>query len=325
MDDTNPVHRDLSTASVPLQADATASATFRAVLLDLLDTMELNWSSTIADVDTEFLHDLRIAVRRTRSILGHAKHVLPESMRARYRGDFAWLAGATGRTRDLDVYALEWPSYVAELSTADTSALAPVLEHVVRHRRAAHAELVSVLQSERAVTLLADWRVTLLTDHADGPSHAGDPLGTVLAKRFCRAHRRVLEQGRKIDADSPAEALHELRKDAKKLRYLVECFGPAMPGKPLRRFVQQLKELQDNLGRHQDAAVHADELSVVAAEMSDDHAAAASLIALAALTERLDETRRAARAEFADRFAAYDSRKTEHLVTQLIEALRRAG
>ena len=309
-------------ATVPLRPGDGASMGFRAVLLNLLDAMEANWAGTIADIDTEFLHDLRVAVRRTRSILGHAQHVLPDSLREPYRDDFAWLAGATGPARDLDVYALEWPGYVAELSGADTTALQPVLDHILRHRGAAHADLVAVLQTERAAALLSRWRDTLTLVPTEPTIQALAPLAHVVADRFRKVHETVLHRGRQIDAHSPADELHELRKDAKKLRYLVECFAGVMPGKLRRRFVDQLKGLQDNLGAHQDAEVHADELAMVAAELAAEDASAATLTALAALTERLDATRHAARAEFFERFSAYDSAKTDAVVAALVDALQ---
>ena len=312
-----------NSATVPLHRQMPASDGFRAVLLNLLDTMQDNWQGTIHDLDTEFLHDLRVAVRRTRSIIGQAKRVLPESLRARYRDDFAWLAGATGPTRDLDAYALEWPRYVAELPVADTTALQPVLDHIVRHRGAAHAALVSVLQSERAIALLAGWRIALAMEPVEQPSQAEESLGRAIAKRFRQAHHTVVHQGRLINAESPAEHLHDLRKDTKKLRYLVECFATAMPGKLRRRFVMQLKGLQDNLGQHQDAEVHAVELAAVAAELAHEQAPGDTLVALSALTQRLEQSQRDARAEFAERFAGYDSPDTEELVAALVEALER--
>ncbi len=54
-----------------------ARAAMAAVLTALLDTLEANVSGTRRDLDTEFLHDLRVAVRRTRSALKLAGAVLP--------------------------------------------------------------------------------------------------------------------------------------------------------------------------------------------------------------------------------------------------------
>ena len=69
---------------------------FRAVLANLRDAMVANWDGTIADIDPEFLHDLRVAVRRTRVVLANAKRVLPEEVRQRAREDFAWFGEITG-------------------------------------------------------------------------------------------------------------------------------------------------------------------------------------------------------------------------------------
>lgn len=310
-----------SEPTVPLERTTPAAEAFRAVLANLADTIDANWQGTVDDVDTEFLHELRVGLRRTRSVIGQAKRVLPESMRSRFRDDFAWLAGATGPTRDLDVYALEWPKYIADMSAANATALEPVLHHIEHHRLQARSDLVEVLTSDRAAAVMASWRTALASAPAEQPSQASSPIGRAVAKRFRQAHETVLHQGRLIDAGSPAEHLHDLRKDAKKLRYLVECFASAMPAKLRKSFVKQLKGLQDNLGEHQDAEVHAGELNRVARELDAEHATTETLLALGQLTERLDQTRRTERAEFAARFAAYDSHATATVVGDLLDAL----
>ena len=81
-----------------------------------------------------------------------------------------------------------------------------------------------------------------------------------MRRRIDKAQDRLLAQGRAITPDTPAEEVHELRKDAKKLRYLLECFGGLLPAAERKAFVKRLKELQDNLGEHQDAAVHVAQL-----------------------------------------------------------------
>ena len=70
--------------------------------------------------------------------------------------------------------------------------------------------------------------------HGGGP-HAGDPIGDVVADRIRKAQRRLLDHGRAITPATPAEHVHDLRKDAKKLRYLLECFGGLLPPTIARR------------------------------------------------------------------------------------------
>ena len=52
-----------------ITADQPASQSAATILLRLLDTIEANIAGVLADTDTEFLHDLRVSVRRTRSAL----------------------------------------------------------------------------------------------------------------------------------------------------------------------------------------------------------------------------------------------------------------
>jgi CHAD domain-containing protein len=66
--------------------------------------------------------------------------------------------------------------------------------------------------------------------------------------------QRLLEAGAEIET-LPAEALHELRLDAKRLRYAAEVFAPVFPKKAARRFQRRLAALQEELGRSNDAAV----------------------------------------------------------------------
>ena len=64
-------------SDVQLTGDMPAALAVATILTRLLDTMQANVPGTIRDIDTEFLHDLRIAVRRTRSVLKMAGSVLP--------------------------------------------------------------------------------------------------------------------------------------------------------------------------------------------------------------------------------------------------------
>ena len=74
---------------IPLAADDPAIDGYRAVLANLRDALLANWDGTVADIDPEFLHDLRVAVRRTRVVLANAAKVLPDDVRQRARDDFA--------------------------------------------------------------------------------------------------------------------------------------------------------------------------------------------------------------------------------------------
>ncbi|MCU1365390.1 MAG: hypothetical protein JWN39_1029 [Ilumatobacteraceae bacterium] len=308
---------------VSLHRSEPASDAFLAVLADLADAIDADWRGATIGIDPEHVHDLRVALRRTRSVIGQAKGVLPDSTRTRFRSDFSWLAAATGPTRDLDVIAFGWSDFVSGLRPQRRAAATHVLAHIERRRDAARAEMVATLESARAAEVLSAWRQALAEVPSTQPAHADRPIGRHVAKRFEQAHAQVLRAGRGIDGESGAEALHDLRKDAKKLRYLVECFGSLMPRKARSAYLSQLKGLQDNLGEHQDARVHLDLLDDIATELAGESAPPDALVALGQLIERLERIGEQTRTEFGERFEVFDSKRTEGLVDAISRSLRR--
>ncbi len=310
-----------SSPTVPLGPDEPADEAFRRVLANLADTIAANVDFTVEDVDPEFLHDLRVAVRRSRAVLAEAKRAVPEDLREAYREELAWVQQTTGTARDLAVQVLEWDDLVRPLTAADPAGLAAVRAEVEQQRTAAQRALERDLRSTRFSKLLSGWQTVL-----ESPFKVEEPLrpvGLHVAKRIERAQARLLDEGRAITPASPADALHDLRKDAKRLRYLLECFGSLLDPGARKAFVQRLKGLQDNLGQHQDAEVQVGRLR----ELADDLPARmrgrnAALLALGQITEQLEQRRAFERADFAGRFAAYDTKRTARDLEALLAPLR---
>ncbi|MDH4113393.1 MAG: CHAD domain-containing protein [Actinomycetota bacterium] len=310
-------------ATVPLDPEMSAIDGFRLVLANIATAITANWQGTIDQTDPEFLHDLRIAVRRTRTILAAAKSVLPAAVLEPARDGFAWLADLTGTPRDLDVYLLEWSRYTDPLGSDVAPSLEPVRDLIERRRADGHLELEAALRSEHAAELMTEWRTWLAQPLSsdDVSPKAGRPLGRLIAKRIARAHAVLIERGQLIGPDTPAEKVHELRKDAKKLRYLLECFGSLLRKSARKQYVTRLKALQDNLGEHQDAEVHVNMLRGIARELHDAGASPDTMVAIGQLTERLDQQRLAARAEFAERFADYDTPATRRALDAVLDGI----
>jgi CHAD domain-containing protein len=198
-----------------------------------------------------------------------------------------------------------------------------VRELLERRRDQSHQELEASLTSRRARQFRRQWPAWL-TDPVPTPlpDRSDRPVGPFVAKRIQRSFRTLVRDGRAIGDDSPADELHELRKDAKRLRYFVECFGSVLPVEPTAQLTTPLKELQDVLGRHQDAEVHADLLQSLAPDLEAEAVPGATLIALGRLLERLDDERRVARSAFAVRFAAFDQPSTRRAVDAISAHLR---
>ena len=282
---------------VDLAPGMPARAAVALVLTALLDTLEANVPGTIADTDTEFLHDLRVAVRRTRSALKLAGTALPAGARARFAPEFKWLGDLTTLTRDLDVYLLELPAMTAGLEGAAPGDLDPFGQHLRRSRAQARRVLLRGLRSARFARLGRDWR-ELLAGAAQRP-RGRPPVQALAAASIATAHRRVLAGGAAITPDSPPERLHDLRKRCKELRYALEIFASLQAPDAQWRAVKELKGLQDCLGAYQDAEVQRAELRAFAAQMmAEQSAPAATLLAMGEIAAGLARAEGAARAEF---------------------------
>jgi CHAD domain-containing protein len=270
----------------------------------------MNVDGAVADLDLEFLHDLRVSVRRSRAALSQVKGVFPPAAVARYREDFGGLGRITGPKRDLDVFVLGMPEYVEDVPEELRPDLEAFRRFLVGEHARAREALAKQLTSDEFRALLRDWRGFLqarAADDADTPS-ARLPVGEVANARIWRAFRRVLKEGRAVDDASPPTQLHELRKDCKKLRYLLEFFGSLYPADQLDALIRALKLLLDTLGAYQDLAVQAHHLEAFAEQMAAaGKAPVRTVLALGALVGRLLEQRAAERAEFAARFAAFDT------------------
>ena len=120
-----------------------------------------------------------------------------------------------------------------------------------------------------------------------------------------RSFRRIAAHGAAITSDSPPESLHDLRKRAKELRYLLEFFAPLHDQVAYRKVLSDLKQLQDCLGEFQDSEVQRAEIRTLADAMLAERAPAATLLAMGEIAAKLALSQAGARAEFAARFARF--------------------
>jgi CHAD domain-containing protein len=288
-----------------------------AVLGALLAVIDANLPGTTADLDSEFLHDFRVAARRTRAVQRELRGVFPAASLARFRDEFRWLQRATGDVRDLDVYVLEFDEMRALVPAGMRGDLEPLLSVLRRRRAGARRRMVRALRSDRVADLVGGWRAFLGELEGlpvEGRPDAAAPIASVAGARIRKVYRRMVRMGSAIGPESPSVDYHELRKKGKELRYLLELFGaPLFASEVVREMVRALKGLQDVLGRHQDREVQVAMLRSLGGDLAGARGAAA-LMATGVLIERLEADQLAAREAFAARFAAFASRRQRKLV-----------
>jgi CHAD domain-containing protein len=288
-----------------------------SILGTLRQAMVVNEPGVRADTDSEFLHDFRVAVRRTRSVLVFARRVLPAEWHGYLCAELKWLGDITTPVRDLDVYLLSFDEFERALPPSMRSDLRPLYDFLLERQREAHDELVAGLDSDRYAVLSQRYDAWLSQPRAlaAGSDQAPPPDATTPAVPFAagltwRAYRRMVKAARSITDESPATALHELRKDAKRLRYALECFGNLFPPDEIAPSIAALKTVQDALGDFQDAQVQRDSLRRFGEEMiaAGGTGAARAVMAMGFLIQPLDERQQAGRRRFMTCFAQFDGR-----------------
>jgi CHAD domain-containing protein len=292
---------------VPLAYGQRADAGAVAVLRRLLTVITDNIDGSISGEDPEHLHQLRIAVRRSRTVQRQLKDVFAPEELPGFRSEFRWLQQATGDARDLDVYLEDLETLGEMLPEAMRADLDPLVPVVAHSRLAARAEMTRALRSVRAANLFEDWDRVLeglvALPLEDRPA-AAQPIGVVAGTQIRKVYKRIVRMGRAIDAGSPPEAYHELRKKGKELRYLLELFGVKLfAEETVAPLVRSLKGLQDVLGRHQDREIQIAMLRAGAGEVAELPGGGAACMAMGTLVERLRADEQAARDEFGAHFA----------------------
>jgi len=280
----------------------------KAILLRLLDELVANEVGVLQNEDPEYLHDFRIAVRRTRSALGQIKGVFPDRMVQRFAPRFAWLGKITSPPRDFDVYLIGFDELKAGLAEHFRDSIEPLRGFLENHCDFAHGELTRQIHSARYRALLADWRKFLLANSPKNPQapNALMPIKQIADKRIWKLFRRVLKQGRGICKDTPAENIHELRKTCKKLRYLLEFFRDLYPAEGIDKPIKKLKKLQNYLGDFQDVHARIAMLRGISHEMRKNTTVHTdALLALGVLLANLDNRQSGLRKAFSDHFRPF--------------------
>jgi CHAD domain-containing protein len=286
-----------------LDPEMTAEKALKEILLRLLEIMQRNTAGSIKGKDIEFMHDYRVSIRKTRSALALIKNVLPRDRIRQYNKFFSSLGKLTNPVRDLDVFLLKLGDYQHKLANSKQEQLQPLRQYLMDKRSVAQKEYVETVTSSSYRQTVKEWR-----EYLESPEPVNPPLENTqksvhrLADELIwNTYQLALEEGNAITEDTEAEALHELRKTCKKLRYLMEFFQSLYPAKKIKELIKALKELQDNLGDFNDYHVHIGILKDFKKSSSNEDAAKA----VKKLIKTLKQKQHSTRNSFAERFRTF--------------------
>ncbi len=248
-----------SAHSVALHRKQTAEQAARDILRECIDQIASNIGVIEKLDDPEGPHQLRVGLRRLRSVFAVFTTIVGGAEMDRLNVEARWLGREVSRLRDLDAIANDVVLKQAE-AHPDESGLPCLADALCSEAAGVREQLRAILIDGRAQAMLIDLVRFVETrawiDSSDAGQAAGLQASVRKLARAALARRWVKVRKRASDlASLTAAQRHELRKELKKLRYAAEFFAPLFPTKRARRFLQRLKDLQVVFGDLNDVVV----------------------------------------------------------------------
>jgi CHAD domain-containing protein len=199
--------------------------------------------------DTEALHQLRVASRRLRASIELFSGAIYAAQLKIYRRDIAWIMGQAGEVRECDVTAELLKDRAAKIEPELAESIAPLIAVLDARRKSQHAALYEALSAKRYRAFTAKMSRPAIKKIAGART-----LGAAASQLMRTIARSAMHFGGNIDNQAPALAFHKLRVRIKRLRYALEMLK-AVGGKPQKKTLARLEELQESLGMYHDVTV----------------------------------------------------------------------
>ncbi len=245
--------RPVKADHLQLDGQGGVGAAFAIVVHSCMAHLQANETGFIGGRDPEYLHQIRVALRRLRACFSLFRAVIPQPVFAPIANQLRGQSAALGKARDWDVFVHEMLRALRE-QRADESAVLVFERRCVRlgrsHLRAAQGAVASGAWQRLWLELgrlLAEgaW----MHENAALALPLADFAAGVLQQRAATLSKR----GKRLQ-ELDAAGRHRLRIAAKKLRYATEFFAALYPRRRVRPYVQSLAAMQDVLGGLNDAA-----------------------------------------------------------------------
>lgn len=226
------------------------------LLRTFLAVARANEAGIVSDVDSEFLHDYRVALRKLRSLLSLVKGVFDGGDVAVLKEQLAAVMRTTNLLRDLDVYLLRRGDYHRLVPPSAHGGLQLLFDDLLGQRRDEQKRVATALVGKTYKRRMSELTKMLAGgDRLKNGPLAEENIGDLAVRLIGKRYRRICKVGRRLDHTTPDADIHELRIHCKKLRYLMEFFASLFEEEEVRGVVRSLKQLQDTLGTFNDLSV----------------------------------------------------------------------
>jgi triphosphatase len=223
-----------------------AAVALQAIVWNCMAQMQRNEYGLLHLSDPEYLHQMRVGLRRLRAALGLIRLAQADIVDKPILRELGWLAERLGPARDWDVFVTQTLPLLTQKRDAPITHTA----EITRKRRLVSAR--RAVASVRYAGLLL--RISLWVTEAKWRTGAVFNKPAIDFARQTLQHHQRQTRKRGKSTDRP-EDLHALRIAVKKLRYATEFFESLFDDGASRGYGERLTELQEVLGRLNDLTV----------------------------------------------------------------------
>lgn len=211
-------------------------------------------AGVIRGFDDEFLHQYRIAIRRSRAIAESVSEISGDSDLRKAVKIMKRHAKATSQLRDLHVLLAELERWQLKAETQSALVSSGARSHFANLADLEHRALAKRMAGKKYRKDMDSWHQLITSRHLEKITRklTTADIRKALNKRITQ-YNSLTQQ---LSPQAPDEDYHSLRKLLKRIRYLAELDKPAF-----QEMLRQLKHRQQRFGDFQDLHVQIDMLT----------------------------------------------------------------
>jgi len=247
----------------PIEPTDTLAEAGRKMMLANFIEMKKHEAGSLTGEDIEDVHQMRVATRRMRSIFRLLKAHYKSKTIQPFMAQLKVIASHLGAVRDLDVMIDNLEKHQKNVDASQKSAVAAIIQQLDKKRSKARKRLQELVDSKSYKRFIKDFQ-KFLTQPGKGAANMNKDFSPHevrhVAPIILHEHLAAVRAYDNFIEDAPAETMHQLRIEFKRLRYAVNFFKDVL-GKSIDGFITELKTMQDYLGRLNDIVVASDQLN----------------------------------------------------------------
>ncbi len=225
----------------------------QTLIWSVLQHVQSNVRGAMVSDNSEYLHQLRVALRRLRVLLRMLENVCADEQLAIFRKEVAALCITLGRIREWDVFIAQTVQPLCERMPQDTG-LQALLVASKQQSVVCRGVLRNDMQARELQRLLLRFSFWMHGPYWQNVEMSGLSTGDFAATYLTELARQFAQAGEHLDTFDAAK-LHAMRIRAKKLRCCAEFFASLYGKHKSQQSLTALSAVQEVLGQINDDAV----------------------------------------------------------------------